>query len=89
VFNVLVGRSTEELLQIETYEQILQEQKADLESRVADIRGQAEAAARAAAEQAEAQARAEAEAAAEAAAQEAESRIRDAAGGIRLPGRRN
>jgi len=89
VFDVLVGRSTEELLQIETYEQILQEQKADLESRVADIRGQAEAAARAAAEQAEAQARAEAEAAAEAAAQEAESRIRDAAGGIRLPGRRN
>lgn len=89
VFDVLVGRSTEELLRIETYEQILDEQKTELESRVADIRDQAEAAARAAVEQAEAQARAEAEAAAEAAAREAESRVRDAAGGIRLPGRRN
>lgn len=86
----LAGLSTEELTRLETYQQLLAEQQAELESRVADIRGQAEAAARAAAEEAAAQARAEAEAAAEEAAEaareEAGSRVRDAAGNLGLPG---
>lgn len=89
ILDALVGLSTEELLAIETYQRILDEKETELEARIADVRGQAEAAIRAEAEEAEAQARAEVEAAAEAAAREAESRIQDATGGVRLPSFRN
>lgn len=63
----LEGRSLEELAQAETWQALVDDQRAELEGRVAALRGEAEAAIRAEIEAAEAAARAAADAAAAAA----------------------